>query len=149
MKSDKETKITIAVVVLAVIILAAQLLLLWAGPASAQSLEPSPEQQQERATDRYNTVQVRILTTDGDLDWTGHIMGSDMSSQSIEGEGDDSILLRCDEDDMSGFGTYSVTFSKTDDNDEGLAVQIVQNGTVIKESRTEAEFGIVSVAGDC
>jgi hypothetical protein len=147
----RDTKVTIGFVVAAVLILAAQLFFLWVWPepAEAQSLKPSPEQQQQRATDRFDTVQVRILTTDSDLDWTGYIMGSDMSSQSIEGEGDDSILMRCDEDDMSGFGNYSVTFSKSDDNDEGLAVQIVQNGTVIKEARTDAEFGIVSVAGNC
>lgn len=71
---ERDTKITIDVVVVAVIILAPQLFFLWAPDAAAQSLEPSPEQQQERATDRFDTVQVRILTTDADLDWTGYIM---------------------------------------------------------------------------
>jgi hypothetical protein len=42
-------------------------------------------------------------------------------------------------------------FTKEDDNDETLAVQIIANanGTLIKEARTDAEFGWISIAGDC
>jgi hypothetical protein len=57
--------------------------------------------------------------------------------------------LADDDDDDGGFGTYSVDFTKEDDNDETLAVQIIQNGTVLKEARTDAEFGWISIAGDC
>jgi hypothetical protein len=141
----RDTKVTIGFVVAAVLILAAQMLPLWAAPAAAQSLAPTEPQ------DRHDMVQVRILTTDGDLDWTGNIMGSDLVSSTIEGEGDDAILMRCDEDDDAGFGSYSVDFTKEDDNDETLAVQIIANanGTVIKEARTDAKFGWISISGDC
>jgi hypothetical protein len=114
--------------------------------AYAQSLATPEERRQEPTTE---TLQVRILTSDEDLDWTGTIMGSDMISSTIEGEGDHALLMRCDDDDAEGFGTYSVDVTKEDDNDEALAIQIVQNGTILKEARTEAEFGWVSIAGDC
>jgi hypothetical protein len=78
-------------------------------------------------------------------------MGSDPVSGTIEGEGNDILPMRCDEDDDSGYASYSVDISKdTDDNDESLAVQIVaNNGTVIKEIRTDAAWGYVAIYGDC
>jgi hypothetical protein len=53
-------------------------------------------------------VQVRILTSDADLDWTGNIMDSDLVSSTIEGEGDDAILMRCDEDNDGREGSTNI-----------------------------------------
>jgi hypothetical protein len=71
---------------------------------------------------------------------------------SISGEGDDTAQVRCDDDDgIGGFGTYSVVVMKMDDNDETLAVQIIDEttGKVLKEARTEADFGTATVSGPC
>jgi hypothetical protein len=148
MKHDRETKITIGFVVAAVIILAAQLFFQWATPAAAQSLSDD----ETTTTNTPTMLQVRILTSDDDLDWQGNIMGSDMAMSSISGEGDDTAQVRCDDDDgIGGFGTYSVVVMKMDDNDETLAVQIIDEttGKVLKEARTEADFGTATVSGPC
>jgi hypothetical protein len=56
-------------------------------------------------------VQVRILTSDADLDWIGNIMGSDLVSSTIEGEGDDAILTRCDEDNDGREGSANISIN--------------------------------------
>ena len=70
-----------------------------------QSLAPTEPQE------RPDVVQVRILTSDADLDWTGNIMGSDLVSSTIEGEGDDAILMRCDEDNDGKEGSANISIN--------------------------------------
>jgi hypothetical protein len=108
----------------------------------------SSSAQEEGPVDR---LQVRILTGNESLNWFANIMDSNSVSGTIEGQGNKTLSMRCDDDDEGGDATYDVDVSKDTDIQESLAVQIVatNNGTVIKEGRTDAAWGYVAIVGDC
>jgi hypothetical protein len=137
---ERDTRITIGFVVAAVLILAAQLFFLWVWPAEAttEALETIPQQQ---------GTFVVIETHRGLQEWSGSIGGSDFTVSTQEGRGDEIIPVTC-EAGQFGLGIYSVVLQKMEE--EGtLIVAVVQDGQVLKQASTSADFGVVSVAGNC
>jgi hypothetical protein len=47
-------------------------------------------------------LQVRILTSNGALRWFANIIGSDSVSGTIEGQGNKTLSMRCDDADEEG-----------------------------------------------
>jgi hypothetical protein len=87
-----------------------------------------------------------ILKIMYDDEWSGNILDSNMTSISYDGDGNYSIVFPCDEDD----GIYSLSVQKSDDDNEVLQL-VVQNGKneTLDSGQTTAEFGIVSLSGEC
>jgi hypothetical protein len=69
-------------------------------------------------------------------------------SISYDGDGNYSIAFPCEENNIYGF--YSLSIQKGDDDDEVLQL-ILQNhlNQTIDQGQTTAEFGIVSLSGEC
>jgi hypothetical protein len=117
------------------------------GGSSATTLDDDDRVQSDdddepaRSTDGGDSGTEVIITADGD--WSGAIQDSDFNMRSVDGSGDESFSIRCD----SG-GIYSVSFQKMEESGE-LTVAVVQDGDVLKESSTTADYGVVSVAGEC
>jgi hypothetical protein len=105
---------------------------------TAEVLETIPQQQ---------GTFVVIETHRSLQDWSGSIMDSDMTMTSREGRGDEVIPITCEER-SAGLGSYSLTIQKMEE--EGtLIVAVVQDGKVLKQAQTSADFGVVSLAGNC
>lgn len=81
-----------------------------------------------------------------DDEWSGNILDSNMTSISYDGDGNYSIVFPCEEND----GIYSLTIQKGDDDNEVLQL-VVQNSKnqTLDSGQTTAEFGIVSLSGEC
>jgi hypothetical protein len=79
--------------------------------------------------------------------WSGSIMDSEFRSYSIEGYGDETIPITCNEGQY-GLGTYSLAIQKMEESGT-LSVAVVQDGQVLKETSTSAAYGVVSLAGEC
>jgi hypothetical protein len=81
-----------------------------------------------------------------DDEWSGNILDSNMTSVSYDGEDNYSIVFPCEEDD----GFYSLTVQKSDDDNEVLLL-VIQNSKnqTLDCGQTTAEFGIVSLSGEC
>ncbi|GGC63377.1 hypothetical protein [Haloferax sulfurifontis] len=72
-------------------------------------------------------------------DWRGSLMVGG-SSRSIDGSGDESFSIDGSPNVISG------NAQKQDDSDDKLTVQILENGEVVKESSTTAEYGLAQVS---
>lgn len=84
-----------------------------------------------------------VITSDGD--WSATIKDGESRSHSVEGFGDRSIPIACDN---SG-GMYSVVVQKSGGTSGTLIVEVVKNGGVYQKSSTSAANGIISVSGTC
>lgn len=78
-------------------------------------------------------------------EWSGSILDSNMTSISYDGTGNYAIVFPCESSEF-----YSLSIQKGDDDDDvmQLVVQDYLNQT-LDSGQTTAEFGIVSLSGDC
>ncbi|MCU4974859.1 hypothetical protein OB955_19245 [Halobacteria archaeon AArc-m2/3/4] len=81
-------------------------------------------------------LQVRILY---DGDWSGAV-GEEGSTQSVEGNGDETLDVS---DDAM---IVSATAQKQDASDDELVVQILNDGEIIEEGSTTADYGVVGIS---
>lgn len=88
------------------------------------------------ADDQVKGVQVKVIYSG---DWSGAV-GDDGSTNSVSGSGEETI----DIDD--GAMIVSANAQKKDASSEELTIQILKDGKVIKESSTDAEYGVASVS---
>jgi hypothetical protein len=77
-------------------------------------------------------------------EWTGNVMGTDGTSQSVNGFYTSTIPFPC-----TSNGIYSTLFQKQTDDTNPLHVKIVKKGVILKEASTITPFGIVTLAGQC
>lgn len=73
-------------------------------------------------------------------EWSGSI-SADGSSRSIDGSGEETLDVNV-EDVM----TVSANAQKGDDSGEELTIQILEDGEVVKEQSTTAEYGVAQVS---
>lgn len=71
--------------------------------------------------------------------WSGSV-GDDESQRSVDGSGTEEFEVNPDSMVVSG------TFQKDDDSSDELTVRIKQDGEVVNEQSTTAEYGVVSVS---
>jgi hypothetical protein len=90
---------------------------------------------------------IHLKTHRGLQEWSGSIMDSELRLYSIDGRGDEIIPITCEER-RYGFGSYSVTFQKMDE-DGTLSIAVVQDGQFLKQVSTSAAYGVVSLTGEC
>lgn len=113
------------------------------GPFSVQGSSGPAEQTGPIPVPKADEV---VLKTIYDDEWLGNILDSNMISISYDGDGNYSIIFPCEEDD----GFYSLTVQKSDDDNEVLQL-VVQNSKnqTLDSGETTAEFGFVSLSGEC
>jgi len=75
--------------------------------------------------------------------YRGSVQGSDFVSSSIQGEGFAGYNLVCEPK-----GIYSVSIQGTDSAGK-LYVGVAANGKILKQGSSNAEYGVVSIAGTC
>jgi len=90
------------------------------------------------ATDDGATVEIRV-SYDGA--WTGNVGVAD-GGRSVEGTGIESFAIDVD----PSFDSVSAVFQKDDEGTGTMTVRIIEDGTVVAERSTSAEFGTVSVS---
>jgi len=81
-----------------------------------------------------------IFTNTG---WSGSILDSGLDSSTKDGEDDTSIDFEC----QSG-GTYSLSFQKQTDYGY-LMLSVIQGGKELDSEYTNAQYGVISLAGKC
>ena len=81
-------------------------------------------------------IEVRISYSG---EWSGSV-GGDGTSSSVDGSGDETIPIDGDP------ATVSASIQKQDDSNDELTVAIVEDGEVIVEESTTAEYGVVTVS---
>lgn len=90
----------------------------------------------EEAAGAEGSIVVRI---DYDGEWAGAV-GTEQSTRSVDGSGSEDIEIEGDP------GVVSANAQKQDDSDDELIIQILQDGEVIAEESTTAEYGVASVS---
>lgn len=103
---------------------------------NSKTTEFSENDSSSENTKPSSPLQVRI-TTDGA--WSGAI-GSGTSTSSYDGNGDKTIDI-----EGSSFDMVSATIQKKGGGSGELKVEILKDGEVVKESSTNAEYGVVSI----
>ncbi|WP_162993957.1 hypothetical protein [Halalkalicoccus subterraneus] len=96
--------------------------------------EATQESDQAESTDGSFSIRV-----DYDGEWSGAV-GSEGSSRSVDGSGTEEIEI--DGDPM----VISANAQKQDDSSDELTIQILQDGEVVAEQSTTAEYGVASVS---
>lgn len=78
-------------------------------------------------------------------EWSGNILDSNFDSASYDGTGNYAIVFLC-----ADFGIYSLTAQKMDGGNDPMQL-VVQDHTnqTVESGLTTAEFGIVSLSGEC
>ena len=88
------------------------------------------------------TTYVQVYSNDS---WTGTIADSEFDSESHDGFGNTKLPFTCEDG-----GIYSVVFQKgVNAGSDLFVVKIVVDGEIVDEGKTTAEYGIVTLAGDC
>ena len=77
--------------------------------------------------------------------WQASIMDSGNDFTTIDGDGTRTLEFECTPGRLS---TYSVSVQKQTE-EGGLELQLVQGGNIIDRGGTTAQFGIVSLSGQC
>ena len=84
-----------------------------------------------------------IIKSDGG--WSADIKDSEFSSHSVNGFGDRTIQITCNND-----GKYSLTVQRSDGRPGTLNVEVVKNGSGSSQrSTTNSANGIISLSGTC
>ena len=96
----------------------------------------SSEQEEGGESESGSTYEVRIETNVG---WQGSI-SSGGSSRSIQGSGSETITIDGSPD------IISANAQKTGDGSDELTIQIIEDGEVVEETSTTAEFGVAQVS---
>jgi hypothetical protein len=76
-------------------------------------------------------------------DWSGSILDSSMDSATKDGNGNSKIFIKCDSN-----GIYSLSEQKQTDSGY-LLVIVIQDGKILDSQSTTAQYGVVSLAGNC
>jgi hypothetical protein len=76
-------------------------------------------------------------------DWSGSILDSSMDSATKDGNGNSKIFIKCDSN-----GIYSLSEQKQTDSGY-LLVVVIQDGKILDSQSTTAQYGVVSLAGNC
>ena len=76
-------------------------------------------------------------------DWSGSILDSSMDSATRDGNGNSKIFIKCDSNVI-----YSLTEQKQTESGY-LLVIVIQDGKVLDSQSTTAQYGVVSLAGNC
>lgn len=100
-----------------------------------QQTEQPTEESTERSTDGESAYRVRI-SYDGE--WSGTV-ATDGSSRTVDGTGTETFDVEGDP------FIVSANAQKQDDGSGELTVQILQDGEVIAEESTSAEYGVAQV----
>lgn len=106
------------------------------GASTTTPTQTSETDEGSSGSDGEADIRVRIIT---DGEWSGSV-GTLESSRSVDGEGETTIDINDSADSVSA------SIQKEAQNDRELTVQILRGDTVLKESSTTAEFGVVSVS---
>jgi hypothetical protein len=96
----------------------------------------SSEEEEGGESESGSTYEVRIETNVG---WQGSI-SSGGSSRSIQGSGSETITIDGSPD------IISANAQKTGDGSDELTIQIIEDGEVVEETSTTAEFGVAQVS---
>lgn len=96
--------------------------------------ETTQESDQAESTDGSFSIRV-----DYDGEWSGAV-GGDGSSRSVDGSGTEEIEVDGDP------AVISANAQKQDDSSDELTIQILQDGEVVAEQSTTAEYGVASVS---
>jgi hypothetical protein len=88
-----------------------------------------------------NIAEVVIKSDSG---WSADIKDSQSRSHMVEGFGDRTIPITCNDD-----GTYSLTVQKSDEGSGTLNVQVVTDGSSSQRSTSTSSNGIISLSGTC
>lgn len=105
--------------------------------------DPTWRQVAQDVISTQDTGNRALLVIYSDTRWSGAIQNSDLVQQSIDGYGSKSIPVLCD-----AGGIYSVSFQKATDYGV-LNLYMAQDGKIIKQGSTGAEYGVVTFAGNC
>lgn len=97
-----------------------------------------------RLSANQNTGDKAILYIYSNTNWSGSMEDSSLSSATRDGEGNADIVFEC----SGSSGIYSIVMQKQTD-DGYLALAVVQNGKLLSSKATLAQYGVVSVAGNC
>lgn len=100
--------------------------------------------QAELEDDANDISGTAILLVYSDTEWTGSIIGSDLSSSSSSGSRDEKIQFTCE----GVVGRFSASFQKQTD-DGYLALAVIQNRNVLNTTSTVSPLGIASTGGLC
>jgi hypothetical protein len=79
-----------------------------------------------------------------DSGWSADIKDSQSRSQLVNGFGDRTIPMTCNND-----GQYSITVQKSDAQSGTLNVEVVTDGSSSQRSTTTSSSGIISLSGTC
>ena len=88
-----------------------------------------------------NMAEVVIKSDSG---WSADIKDSQSRSHLVEGFGDRTVPITCNDDD-----TYSLTVQKSNEGSGTLNVQVVTDGSSSQRSTTSSSNGIISLSGTC
>lgn len=102
----------------------------------AQEEAEETEGNAEEAEGAEGSLAVRI---DYDGDWSGAV-GTEESTRSVDGSGSEEIAIE------GSPGVVSANAQKQDDSADELIIQILQDGEVVAEESTTAEYGVASVS---
>ncbi len=98
----------------------------------------------ELADEANDIPDTAIMLIYSNTQWTGSIIGSDLSSSPSTGEGDEKVEFPCEGD----LGQFSASFQKS--TDEGyLTIAAIQNGNLLNSTSTDDPLGIAIIAGVC
>lgn len=103
------------------------------------STETETETATESGSSGASGIQVKV---DYDGPWTGNI-GSMASSKSVDGSGSETFDIS---DIDENFDVVTAIFQKNDDSSDTLVGQILDDGEVVQEQSTDAEYGTVSLS---
>ena len=78
-----------------------------------------------------------------DTSWSGSVLDSSGDSATRDGTGNSKILIQC-----TNNAIYSLTMQKQTDFGY-LTVVIIQDGKILDSKSTSANYGVVSLAGNC
>ena len=86
---------------------------------------------------------IAVLLIYSDSSWSGTVMDTTFSSATDEEFGDKRVEFAC-----SSGGIYSIVFPNQDASGY-LLLAVLQNGKFLNAKHTVADYGVVSISGNC
>jgi hypothetical protein len=93
-----------------------------------------------------NTGDIAKLVIHSDTGWSAVVQDSNFVQRSVDGFGIGSIDFYCGS--FGGGGIYSHVVQKSTGHGV-LNVYVAQDGRILKQAHTAADYGVVSIAGTC
>jgi hypothetical protein len=99
----------------------------------------------QTATDILSTEHMdkALLVIHSDTSWSAVVQGSDFVQETVDGSGNRAIEVECEPNGIFSHVVQKGTVTGVID------VYMAQDGRIIKQGGTAAEYGVVSVAGNC